>query len=177
VNCAGGDIGVRGAVAPNAGKPQGNDAVFISMNDLRAVLDRNLLTCILPCREVAPEMMERKSGRIVNIGSIAGLFGHAESAIYATAKAAVHEYSRCLAMQLRPYDVSVNVVAPGDTVTARFVASRPTEQAMMTESGTLERYGWPMEVARAVAYFCADSTTYITGQVLRVDGGKQTWPA
>jgi 3-oxoacyl-[acyl-carrier protein] reductase len=177
VNCAGGDIGSRGTGAPNAGKPTRNDAVFIALEDLRAVLDRNLLTCILACREVAPEMMARRAGRIVTIGSIAALFGHEQSAIYATAKAAVHEYSRCLAMQLRPYDVAVNVVAPGDTVTERFKASRPVEEAMMVETGTLERYGWPLEIARAVAYFCADDTTYITGQVLRVDGGKQTWPA
>ncbi len=177
VNCAGGDIGSQGAAAPNAGKPTRNDAVFIGLDDLRAVLDRNLMTCILACREVAPEMIERRAGRIINVGSISGLFGHAESAIYATAKAAVHEYSRCLAMQLRPYDVAVNVVAPGDTVTERFKASRPTDPAMMREAGTLERYGWPIEVARAVAWFAADDMTYVTGQVLRVDGGKQTWPA
>jgi len=177
VNCAGGDIGSRGTSAPNAGKPERNDAVFVSVSDLRTVMDRNLMTCILTCREVAPEMMERRSGRIVNIGSIAGLFGHAESAIYATAKAAVHEYSRCLAMQLRPHDVAVNVIAPGDTVTARFKASRPIEEAMMRRSGTLERYGWPEEVARAVEFLVADDATYITGQVLRVDGGKQTWPS
>ena len=177
VNCAGGDIGSRGASAPNAGKPVRNEAVFISLEDLHAVLDRNLLTCILTCREVAPEMMERRAGRIINIGSIAGLFGHAESAIYATANAAVHEYSRCLAVQLRPYDVAVNVVAPGDTVTERFKASRSIDEAMVRSSGTLDRYGWPMEVARAVAWFASEGCTYVTGQVLRVDGGKQTWPA
>lgn len=177
VNCAGGDIGARGTGAPNAGKPAVNDAVHISLPDLKTVLDRNLLTCILCCREVAPEMMARRRGRIVTIGSIAALFGHEQSAIYATAKAAVHEYSRCLAEQLRPYDVAVNVVAPGDTVTERFKASRATEEAMMVRGGTLVRYGWPEEVARAVEFFAADSTTYITGQVLRVDGGKQTWPS
>ncbi len=177
INCAGGDIGARGTSAPLAGKPESNDAVFISVGDLTTVLDRNLMTCILACREVAPEMMERKSGRIVTIGSIAGLFGHAQSAIYATAKAAVHEYSRCLAMQLRPYDIAVNVIAPGDTVTGRFQASRPMDDAMMRRSGTLERYGWPEEVSRAVEFLVADDATYITGQVLRVDGGKQTWPA
>jgi len=71
----------------------------------------------------------------------------------------------------------VNVVAPGDTVTERFKASRATDPEMMVTSGTLERYGWPLEIARAVAWFASEETTYITGQVLRVDGGKQTWPA
>ena len=92
VNCAGGDIGVQGVTAPNAGKPEGNDAIHISLHDLHSVLDRNLMTCILVCREVAPEMMARQQGWIVNIGSIAGLGGGTGSAIYRTAKAAVHEY-------------------------------------------------------------------------------------
>jgi NAD(P)-dependent dehydrogenase (short-subunit alcohol dehydrogenase family) len=86
-------------------------------------------SCILVCREVVPEMIERRSGRIVNIGSVAGLDGRAEGAMYATAKAAVHEYTRCLAVQLRPYNVPVNCVAPGGTLTARFVATGQADLA------------------------------------------------
>jgi len=177
VNCAGGDIGAQGAMGENAGKPLGNDAVHISLQDIRTVLDRNLMTCILCCREVAPEMMERKQGWIVNIGSIAGLAGNQTEAIYSTAKAAVHEYSRCLAALLRPYDVRVTVVAPGGIVTPRFLASRPIDQARAVKSGTLERYGWPIEIARVVAFLVTDASSYVTGQVLRVDGGQQLWPA
>lgn len=177
VNCAGGDIGAAGVYAPLAGKPAHNDAVMVSLEDIRAVLNRNLMTCILVCREVAPEMMARKSGKIVNIGSISGLWGTAQSVIYATAKAAVHEYSRCLAVQLRPYDVAVNVVAPGDTVTPRFLASRPIDESKMVTSGTLDRYGQPIEIARVVEFLVSDAASYITGQVLRVDGGRQCWPA
>jgi 3-oxoacyl-[acyl-carrier protein] reductase len=173
VNCAGGDIGAAGVMSASSGKPAGNDAVNISLADLRAVLDRNLLTCILACREVAPEMIGRCSGWIVNIGSIAGLSGSGQSAMYCTAKAAVHEYSRCLAEQLRPYDVRVNVVAPGPIVTPRFEATRPIDEAMKVTGGTLERYGWPIEVARAVAFFVTGESSFITGQVLRVDGGRQ----
>ncbi len=177
VNNAGGDIGAQGVLGEGGGKPIHNDAIEISLEDIRTVIDRNLMTCILVCREVAPEMMARKAGRIVNIGSIAGLYGRSDGVIYAAAKAAVHEYSRCLADQLRPHNVTVNVVAPGGIVTPRFLATRPIDQSKMKEDGTLLRYGWPEEIAATVTFLASDGASYISGQVLRVDGGGQLWPA
>ena len=177
VNCAGGDIGAKGIQGALAGKPERNDAVYISCTDIRSVLDRNLMTCILCCQEVAPEMIERRSGKIVNFGSIAGLTGQANGAIYATAKAAVHEYTRCLATQLKPFNVAVNAVAPGNTVTPRWLASRDTEPDMLVKDGTLARYGWPEEVARVTEFLVSDAASYVSGQVWRIDGGDQCWPA
>jgi len=177
VNCAGGDIGAQGTMGENAGKPKVNDAVYIALEDIKTVLDRNLMTCILSCRAVAPEMIARKDGCIVNIGSVSGLSGHMQEAIYSTAKAAVHEYTRCLADQLRPYNVRANVVAPGPIITPRFVASRPVDEKKKRTDGSLDRYGWPIEIAKAVEFLVTPDSSFITGQVLRVDGGGQLWPA
>ena len=177
INNAGGDIGSQGTSGERAGKPVVNDAVEVSIEDVRTVLERNLMTCILVCREVVPQMMARNSGWIVTIGSIAGLGGHGSEVIYGTAKAAVHEYTRCLAAQLRPYGVYANVIAPGEIITARFVASRPTRDERKVREGALTRYGWPEEVARCVEFLVSEDSSYITGQIFRIDGGAQLFPA
>jgi 3-oxoacyl-[acyl-carrier protein] reductase len=177
VTNAGGDIGAGGTGTGRGGRPSPDDALGIPLADIRAVLDRNLLSCILCCREVAPEMMARKHGRIITIGSIAGTYGRDDGVIYAVAKAAVHEYTRCLAVQLRPFNVPVNCVAPGGTVTNRFLVIHDIEQDKLVEHGTLVRYGRPREVADAVAFLASDAGCFISGQILRVDGGTQCWPA
>jgi 3-oxoacyl-[acyl-carrier protein] reductase len=174
---AGGDIGAGGTGVGRGGRPAPDDCVGIPLADIRAVLDRNLLSCILCCRAVAPGMMERRRGRIITIGSIAGCYGRDDGAIYAVAKAAVHEYTRCLATQLRPYDVPVNCVAPGGTVTNRFLVIHEIEEAKLVEGGTLVRYGRPQEVADVIAFLAGEGGHFISGQVIRVDGGAQCWPA
>ena len=171
VHNAGGDIAAAG------GKPNPNDAVFVKEIDVRAVLDRNLLTTIFICQQVARGMMERRSGRIVTLSSIAAYAGIEQSAIYSTAKAAVVQYTRCLAAELRAYNVTVNSIAPGDTRTGRFLNTRKVDEKRLATAGTLDRIAVVDEVARVVEFFAGPLGEFVTGQVLRVDGGSQLWPA
>ena len=170
VHNAGGDIAAAG------GKPDPNDAVLIAEADVRAVLDRNLLSTVLVCQRVARGMMAHRRGRILTISSVAAFHGRPQGVIYATAKAGVVHYTRCLAAQLRPYDVNVNSLAPGDTRTARFLGTRAVDPARMVEEGTLERIATIDEVARVVELFAGPLGAFVSGQVLRVDGGTQCWP-
>lgn len=171
VNCAGGDIAARG------GKPRPNDALGIPLEDIRALLDRNLIGTMLVCRAVCPGMRERGAGAVVNIASTAAHVGVGDGVVYAVAKAGIVQWSRCLAEELRGYGVRVNVVSPGPTMTARFLATRQTDPRLRDESLPLERYGLPRDIADAVAFLGSDAASYISGQVLRVDGGRQLFAA
>jgi 3-oxoacyl-[acyl-carrier protein] reductase len=170
VHNAGGDIAAAG------GKPNPNDAVDIKLIDIRSVLDRNLLSTILVCQECARVMMPRKSGRILTLSSISAFKGLASSSIYATAKAGVVEYTRCLAEQLRSHNINVNSLAPGDTRTGRFLGTRKVDDVRLVTEGTLDRVGMVDEVTRVVEFFAGPLGAFVTGQVLRVDGGSQIWP-
>lgn len=165
VNAAGGDIAAQG------GKPNPNTGLGIKMEDVRALLDRNLVGTMLVCRAAVPGMIERRSGSVVNIASSAGHFGTSPEVAYSSIKAAIVHYTRCLAFETRPHNVRVNCVSPGATATARFKSTRPIDPAMLAEDGTLVRYGSPRDQANAVAFFCSPAAKYIHGQFIRVDGG------
>lgn len=171
VHNAGGDIAASG------GKPDPNDVVNIKPEDVRAVLDRNLLSTIFVCQEVAKTMMHRRQGRIITVGSVAAFKGRTNGSIYATAKAGAMHFTRCLADQMRPYNVTVNAIAPGDTRTERFLATRAVDPNRLAEDGTLDRIATVDEVARVVEFFAGPMGAFVSGQVVRIDGGGQAWPA
>ncbi|MCP4784331.1 MAG: SDR family oxidoreductase [Fuerstiella sp.] len=175
VCCAGGDIGAGGTAAGRGGRPDQDDCLQISVNDLKSVMDRNLLGTMLCCRAVATEMMDRKQGRIITIGSIAGCVGRPAGSIYGVAKAGVHAWTRCLAEQLRPHNIPVNCVAPGGTVTERFLRIHEIDEEWLATEGTLERYGRPEEIASVVGFLCTDAARFVSGQIIRVDGASQTF--
>lgn len=165
VNCAGGDIGASG------NKPVPNDCVEIPEEDLRVILDRNLLSAMHVSRAAAKVMMASGSGRIINISSYAALVPCAEGSIYAVAKAGMLHWTRCLALQLRPHGITVNSVCPGPTRTARFLATRHVDPEVLGDPGRLTRLGEPEDIARACLFFASDLAAYVSGQNIAVNGG------
>lgn len=170
VNAAGGDIAARG------GKPKPNDALGIPLEDVRAILDRNLVGTMLVCRAVCPAMRERGAGSVINIGSAAAHHAVRDGVAYAVAKAAIVHYSACLAYELRPRGVRVNTVSPGPTMSARFLVTRPIDPKLSDESKALGRYGKPEEIADVVAWLASDAARWVTGRTLEVDGGLTLGP-
>lgn len=171
VNCAGGDIGAANT------KPSPNGALDISIADAMAVMQRNFFGTVLMCRAVVPGMASRNQGSVINFGSLNAHQAVSPEVIYGCAKAAIVHYTRCLALEMRPMGVRVNVVSPGPTTSARFLATRQTDPRMMGEGPSLDRYAKPDEVARVVAFLASDQSAFVSGQVLRIDGAVGLYAA
>lgn len=172
VNNAGGDIAADGK-----SKATPNNA-FIQDADLVAILHRNLMTTMKVSRAVAQRMVAAgRPGRIINISSLAGLAATTHETTYGVAKAGVIHFTKCLSVQLREHGINVNAVAPGRIKSARWMAtieSRPGAEELLSETRPLLRLGEPEDVANIVEFFAGDLAKFVSGEVLRVDGGLQT---
>jgi NAD(P)-dependent dehydrogenase (short-subunit alcohol dehydrogenase family) len=139
----------------------------------QAVIDVNLTSTFLCCRAVIGLMKSQKSGAIVNISSDIGFSGDAGRSAYAAAKAGIVGFSMTLALELAPFGVRANVVAPGRIATRRVRATySDSEWEAAAKRIPLGHAGEPEDVAEAVAFLASDSSKHMTGQTLHVNGGR-----
>jgi 3-oxoacyl-[acyl-carrier protein] reductase len=159
-------------IVNNAGTTR--DTLLLSMKEDQwdAVIDTNLKSVFNICKAAARPMVRRKQGgRIINISSVSGVIGQPGQTNYAASKAGVIGFSKSLAKELGSRGITVNVVAPGFVPTA-LTMDLPEDLVQRTiEFISLGRWGEPQEIAYVVAFLASDKASYITGEVIRVDGG------
>ncbi|MFQ5694118.1 MAG: beta-ketoacyl-ACP reductase, partial [Nitrospinota bacterium] len=155
----------------NAGITRDGLLIRMKDGDWDAVQETNLGGTFRVTRAVARTMVRQKFGRIVNITSVVGEMGNAGQANYAASKAAIEGFTKSLARELASRNVTVNAVAPGFVETDMTASLSEEQRARLVEAIPLGRVGRPEEIARCVRFLVDPEMGYITGQVLRVNGG------
>jgi 3-oxoacyl-[acyl-carrier protein] reductase len=155
----------------NAGLTRDTLLARMSDDDWRAVIETNLSSVFYTCRAVARPMMKKRGGAIVNVSSIVGLHGNMGQANYGASKAGIIGFTKSLARELGSRGVRANVVAPG-YIHTRLTDVLPEEATnAMLANTPLGKLGDPEDIAGAVRFLCSDEASFITGEVLLVDGG------
>jgi len=155
----------------NAGLTRDGVLARMTDDDWRAVIETNLSGVFHTCRAVTRGMMKRRAGAIVNVSSIVGLRGNWGQTNYAASKAGIIGFTKSLARELGSRGVRANVVAPG-YINTRLTDVLPEEaRSAMLANTPLGKLGDPEDVAGAVRFLCSDEASFITGEVLLVDGG------
>jgi len=155
----------------NAGITKDNLSFRMSVEDWQKVLDINLTAAFLISRTVGRDMIRKRSGSIINMSSVVGIHGNGGQANYAASKAGIIGLTKSLAQEVASRSVRVNAIAPG-FVDSDMTAAIPEEaRTKMIDAIPLKRTGKPEDIAEAALFFASESSSYITGQVLSVDGG------
>jgi 3-oxoacyl-[acyl-carrier protein] reductase len=155
----------------NAGLTRDGVLARMSDDDWRTVIDTNLSSVFYTCRAVTRSMMRKRAGSIVNVSSIVGVHGNWGQTNYAASKAGIIGFTKSLARELGSRGVRANVVAPGYVTTQLTDVLPEDATTAMLDNTPLGRLGDPEDVARAVRFLCSDEASFITGEVLLVDGG------
>jgi 3-oxoacyl-[acyl-carrier protein] reductase len=155
----------------NAGVIRDNVMIGLEDDDIRAVLDTNVAGVFNATRAVAPFMISKRAGKIVNLSSVGGTKGGRGQTNYAASKGAIDALTRALAVELAPRKITVNAVAPGVIATEMSAALRELAGDEIKQRILLRRFGEPREIAQAVWFLASGLADYVTGQVLYVDGG------
>lgn len=155
----------------NAGITRDQLLMKMSEHDWDSVMDVNVKSCYNTCHALVRPMMKQRKGAIINISSIVGLMGNPAQVNYAASKAAMIGFTKALAKELAPRNITVNCIAPGFIVTQMTDALTDQQKELSLQKIPLGRFGTSDEVADAVLFLASDAAKYITGQVLSVDGG------
>jgi 3-oxoacyl-[acyl-carrier protein] reductase len=166
-----GELGDLDILVNNAGLTRDGLLARMSDDDWRVVIETNLSSVFYTCRAVCRPMMKRRAGAIVNVSSIVGVHGNWGQTNYAASKAGIIGFTKSLARELGSRNIRANVVAPGYVKTQLTdVLPEEATQAML-QSTPLGRLGEPADVAGTVRFLCSDEASFITGEVVLVDGG------
>ena len=168
------ELGGIDILVNNAGLTRDNLVMRLKDDDWDAVLDANLRGAFAAIRAASRGMMKKRAGRIINMASVVGITGNKGQANYAASKAGLIALTKSVAKELGSRNILVNAIAPGFIETEMTDAMTPEARASLQGLIPLERLGKPADIAAAVVFLASDLASYITGQVLVVDGGMVT---